>query len=100
MKRLIFFFLLFSLNSKADCLKKITVEVYKVRSNPNPFQKIKEADKKVFESTKEISVDCDVFKDIEVGDLLEPKNETVSRFRLFHKDKGYLEKTEYKVISK
>lgn len=94
-----FLFLLLMPNlSHADCIREITVQEYKYRSNPNPFQKVKEPYTKG--EKKNVFIDCELYKDIKVGDELTEPGDNVDRIRLFSGDNGVLERKRYKVLKK
>lgn len=85
-------------SANEDCLKEVYVQVIYKRSNPNPFVKVKEPER--LGDKKTVTVSCDLYKTIEVGDLLKNKDEEVSRFRFGSNDGGVLEREYFKVLKK
>ncbi len=79
-----------------ECTKKIRVQEYIVKTNPNPFVKVK--DPKTKGDKKEILISCELYESIKEGDTLESTE--IERFRLFSKDRGYLEKKQWEVLKK
>ena len=91
--------LFFSLNCSAEeCSKEILVKVVYVRSNPSLLVKV--TDKIKPAETKKVLIDCSLHKNIQVGDELTEPGDPVESFRLFSKDKGYLQRKHYIVLEK
>lgn len=85
-------------SADGECVKEVYVQVIYKRSNPNPFVKVQEPEK--LGEKKNVTVSCELYKNIEVGDLLKNKDEEVSRFRFGSGDGGILEREYFKVLKK
>lgn len=85
-------------SAEDDCQKEVYVQVIYKRSNPNPFVKVQEPER--LGDKKKVTVSCDLYKTLEVGDLLKNKDEDVSRFRFGSSDGGILEREYFKVLKK
>lgn len=79
----------------ADCSKEIKVLAYREKALPSLFDLSK---KRYVEGEKNISISCELYSTIKIGDTLEGENIEIGVEDFF--TGGIVEKQYYKVLSK